>query len=243
LRVRKTKAMADNKRLYFIPIIARALDNESPKRAMVEAFDDITKLGNLSEYKEGFRQFLEFVKAVFKPTDKRAEKTIQMVKNAIHQLTYDLATDTFEGFEQHKEALLTALKSNPVWNAEYERIKEEAQAFRAPETPIEVEILIGEQLLGSYSMSHDEISSSSIVPGWYVIRFSNGRVLWEGELTREDVIWTYAFPGKDMPMAAETDPHIQRPTKTVSLLNGEVIIHVFAGLETGRIILKSGQST
>ena len=35
--------MANTKRLYFVPIIARAIDSDDPKKAMVEAFDERRK--------------------------------------------------------------------------------------------------------------------------------------------------------------------------------------------------------
>jgi hypothetical protein len=234
--------MTDSKRLYFIPIIARALRSDDPKRAMEEAFSEIRKLSNQAEYKEGFRQFLEFVEVAVKPSAQDSEERIQIVKNAIYRLIYDLATDTFDGDEERKDDLIKAFRNIPEWKAEYERIKEDAQAFQAPETPMEVEVLKGDRIIGSSAISPEPTSISSISPGSYKIRFSNGRVLWEGDILRKDVIWAFAYPDKDLPMAAETEPSQREPTRTLHLLNGELIIQVFAGLETGEIRLNSGQS-
>ena len=234
--------MTDSKRLYFIPIIAHALSSDDPKRAMEEAFSEIRELGNLPEYEEGFRQFLEFVKSAITPSVQDTKERIQQIKNAIYRLIYDLATDTFDGDEKQKDALIKAFRSIPEWKGEYERIKEEAQAFQAPETPMEVEVLKGDRIIGSSAISTEPTYISPISPGRYTVRFSNGRVLWEGDILREDVIWAYAYPGKDLPMAAETEPSQREPTRTLSLLNGELIIQVFAGLETGGIRLNSGQS-
>ena len=232
--------MSDSNRLYFIPIIARAISSENPKQAMDEAFDEIRKLGNQPEYQEGYRQFLKFVKTAAEPSGEETDRKNQMIRNAIHRLIYDLVTDTFDGDEDHKNALINAIKSNPEWGAEYERIKDEAQDFLAPEAAIEIEILKGDQLIGSISAIKEPYQVSPIFPGKYTIRFSNGRVLWEGDITREDVIWTYAFPGRDLPMAAKTEPIQQEPTRTLTLLDGELIIYVFAGLESGRFRIKSG---
>ncbi len=234
--------MTDSKRLYFIPIIARALSSDDPKQAMEEAFSEIRKLGNQPEYEEGFRQFLEFVKSANTPSAQDSEERIQQIKNAIHALIYDLATDTFDGDEERKDDLIKAFRNIPEWKAEYERIKEEAQAFQAPETPMEVEVLKGGRIIGSSAISPESTSISSISPGSYKIRFSNGRVLWEGDILREDVIWAFAYPDKDLPMAAETEPSQRKPTRTLHLLNGELIMQVFAGLESGEIRLSSGQS-
>ena len=234
--------MTDSKRLYFNPIIARALSSDDPKRAMEDAFSEIRKLGNQPEYEEGFRQFLEFVKSAITPSAQDSEERFQLVKNAIYRLIYDLATDTFDGDEEQKDALIKAFRNIPEWKAEYERIKEEAQAFQVPETPMEIEVLKGDRIIGSSAISTEPTYISPISPGRYTVRFSNGRVLWEGDILREDVIWAFAYPDKDLPMAAETEPSQREPTRTLSLLNGELIMQVFAGLETGEIRLKSGQS-
>jgi hypothetical protein len=232
--------MTDSKKLYFIPIIAQALSSVDPKQAMEEAFSEIRELGIQAEYEEGFRQFLKFVEVAVKPSAKDSKERVQLVKNAIYHLIYDLATDTFDGDEEQKDALVNAFRSIPEWKAEYESIKKEAQAFRAPETPMKVELLKGNQIIGSSVLSAKTTFIVSIRPGRYTIRLSNGRVLWEGVISPKDVIWAFAYPDKDLPMAAETEPSQTEPTKTLNLLNGELIIQVYAGLESGEIRLKSG---
>jgi hypothetical protein len=163
-----------------------------------------------------------------------------MIRNAIHRLIYDLVTDTFDGDEDHKNALINSIKSNPEWGVEYERIKDEAQDFLASEVALEIEVLKGDHLIGSISTIKESDLVSPISPGKYTIRFSNDRVLWEGDITSEDVIWTYAFPGRDLPMAAETEPIQREPTRILTLLDGELMIYVFAGLESGSFRIKSG---
>ena len=120
-------------------------------------------------------------------------------------------------------------------------IEGEAGAFLAKETTIEVEILKGDQVIGTFSFSGDPAYISPVTPGKYMARFSNGRVLWEGKLTKEDLIWAFAFPEKDLAMAAETEPSQRETTKTITLLEGEIEIRVFAGLESGKIVIESGK--
>jgi hypothetical protein len=81
------------------------------------------------------------------------------------------------------------------------------------------------------------------LPGKHKVRLSNGRVLWEGDLEKEDLIWAFAFPERDLPMAAQTESHVQEPTKTLSLLEGELIMYVYAGLESGKMRLVREKST
>jgi hypothetical protein len=231
--------MANSKKFYFIPIIAAALKHDDPKRAMHQAFDEIQELGKQPEYKEGFLGFQKFAKASLRPPGEHPEKGIQMVRDAIHRLMYDLATGTFQGDEEQAASFIRALRSHPEWNAEYERIKAEAREFLDPEAPIEVEVIKEKETIGSMPISSLPACVSSINPASYTIRLSNGRVLWEGELTREEVIWTFAFPAKDLAMAAKTEPQQREPTKTVSLLGGELVMYVFAGLEAGEIRIES----
>lgn len=235
--------MSDSNRLYFIPIIAHALGRDDSKQAMEDAFDEIKALGNQPEYAEGYQQFLEFVNETLKPPVLESERKTQLVSNALQRLIYDLVTDTFRGDHEQKNALINSFKANPEWNAEYERIKKEAQDYLAPVESIEIEVFKDKNKIGTLSISDKSSSISSIFPDRYSIRLSNGRVLWEGDLTQKDVIWTYAFPEKDLAMAAETETLDPHPTKTISLLGGEIVLFVYAGLESGKLTIKHGQTT
>ena len=235
--------MSDSKRLYFIPIIAHALGHNDPKRAMEDAFDEIKELGSQPEYSEGYQQFLAFVNETLMPPALESERKTQLISNTLQRLIYDLVTDTFRGNLEQKDALINAFRANPEWNTEYERIKKEAQDFLAPVESIEIEVFKDENDIGTLSISDKQSSISSIFPERYSIRLSNGRVLWEGNLTHKDVIWTAAFPEKDLAMAAETETLEPQPTRTIPLLGGELVLLVYAGLESGKLTIKHGQTT
>ena len=72
-------------------------------------------------------------------------------------------------------------------------------------------------------------------PGYYCLRLSTGRTLWEGELSERDLFWSRAFPGQALDLAAGTGPREQRTSREVDLLGGEVVLRVCPGLETGCI--------
>ena len=237
------KKMADDKNLYFISILARAIESRDQKGAMVKAFDEIIRLGDQAAYKEGFRQFQAFVKAAIKSSGKTPDGKIQFIEDATYKIIFDLVTDTFEGNEEQKQNFINALKSSSRWNTEFERIKNEAKACLPPDSSIEVEIIKNGQAFYSSPFSTNALSIGHIFPGKYTIRLSNGRVLWEGDLTRDDVIWAYAYPEQDLAMAAETEAFEQAPTRIIPLLEGELTMHVFAGLESGRITLKIEKRT
>lgn len=230
--------MSDSKELYFIPIIANALGRDDPKQTLEEAFDEIWELGRKPEYAEGYRQFLAFINETLAPHILKNGRKTRLISDAFQHSIYDLVTDTFNGGHEQKNALINTIEANPEWNAEYERIKEEALEFIAPEAPVEIEVFQDTNKIGILSISDKPGSISMVFPDRYSIRLSNGRVLWEGDLTPNDLIWTYAFPEKDIAMAADTEALEPEPTKTISLLGGEIVLFVIAGLESGKLTIK-----
>jgi hypothetical protein len=233
--------MIAEKKLYFIPVIARALQSDDPRRALEEAFEEIRELGKRAEYQEGYQQFREFIKTALTPSDEASDERVRLLNDAIFRLLHDLATDIFEGDEEQEEALLGILRSYPEWDAEYTRIVEELHALFPANIQLRVEVLKGDRIIGSFPLSPDPAVIGSVTPGSYTVQFSNGRVLWKGELSKEALIWAYAFPGKDLAMAAETEVSRGKHTRTISLLGGEIMLSVFAGLESGQIRMESGK--
>jgi len=233
--------MIADKKLFFIPPIARALQSDDPRRALEEAFEEIRELGKDDEYQEGYQQFKEFIKTALTPSDEAPEQRMRLLKDAIHRLLHDLATDTFEGDEDQKEALIATLRSYPEWEAEYIRIVEELKALFPSNIQLKVELLRGNQVIASIPISSDPAVIDAITPGNYTFQLSNSRILWEGPLGKEDLIWAYAFPEKDLAMAAETETSEREPTRKISLLNGEITISVFPGLEAGQIRIESAK--
>jgi hypothetical protein len=75
----------------------------------------------------------------------------------------------------------------------------------------------------------------SIRPGTYNFKLDTGRLLWSGPLTEKDLIWVYAFPSKDLALAADTGEAESLWTQELRLLEDLVIIRVFPGIESGRI--------
>lgn len=234
--------MIAEKKLYFIPVIVRALQSGDPRRALEQAFEEIRELAKEAEYQEGYQQFKEFIKTALTPSDEASDERVRLLKSAIYRLLQDLATDTFEGDEDQKEALLRILRSYPEWDTEYIRIVEELNALSLTNVQLRVELLRGDRIIGSLPLSPDPAIIGSVFPGSYTVQFSNGRILWEGELSKEDLLWAYAFPGKDLAMAAETEVSQGKPTRTISLLGGEIMLSVFAGLESGQIRMESGKA-
>ncbi len=225
--------MDESKGLYFIPMIAEALKSNDPQRALKEAFEKIMELGRKPEYQEGFRQFDEFVKAASISFLEKTPGGAEAFQDAIDLLIHDLATDTFEGEKEEKISLIETLKRFPEWYHTYEQIKEASEDFTPPLEPLEIEILKDGKLLGSFPITPNPPPITPVLPGFYTLRFTNGRVLWEGRIHAEDVFWADAHPEEDLPLAAQTETARAEPTRTIALFDGEIEMHIFAGLEAG----------
>ena len=75
-----------------------------------------------------------------------------------------------------------------------------------------------------------------IIPGDYVFSLGTGQLLWEVTLDEKDLFLTGTDPGKNLPLAADTD-EVRRSEarREISLMDGELVVRVFAGLENGWI--------
>jgi hypothetical protein len=71
--------------------------------------------------------------------------------------------------------------------------------------------------------------------GLYRLRLSTGRLLWEGRLGEAELLWSRAFPGEGLQLAADTGSGEHRVSLRLELLRGEVVMRVLPGLETGTI--------
>jgi len=73
----------------------------------------------------------------------------------------------------------------------------------------------------------------SIFPGHYQIRLDTGLVIWERYLNEQELLWASAFPTKTLKMAADTGEPGSEPTCEFSLMDGALMLRVFAGIESG----------
>ena len=74
-----------------------------------------------------------------------------------------------------------------------------------------------------------------VLPGLYRLRLSTGRLLWEGRLGEEDLLWRRAFPGECLQLAASTGDGERRVSRRIEMLGGEVVLSLLPGVETGAI--------
>lgn len=85
-------------------------------------------------------------------------------------------------------------------------------------------------------------SVGDITQGAYQISLDTGRVLWQGHLTAQDLLWAKAFPGEPLRMAADTDQVKQRPVREISLLEGALTLRIYPGVEAGSLEIELNTS-
>ena len=216
--------MSEN--LYFIPIIARALQEPDVEEALWKAFREIKRMRAEEQYAEGFKNFNLFMKEVYN----RYQIT---VTDNIYELIARLSTGMFEGPTQEKESLLTIIRSRPEWETKYEAFcKMEVVENRKLEFPIiEVSNEKGRVVRKTFKKVPRRESFKEILPDRYKIKLVNtGWIIWEGKLTANQLIKTTLYA------AADTKSTQRNRPKRIDLLdNGEVILRTYAGNESGRI--------
>ena len=231
-----------NNDLYFIPIIAKALDAPEKERALDEAFAKIELLGQEAKCQEGFKQFQRLMNVV---DDKTVGQDVQsLLADIMESLFIELATGILDD-SQEKESALTKVNSRAEWRERYEMLCVELED--SSNRPYSIEMNWEEQgkvvETVSFEAAQRAASISNITPGSYSLRLSTGRLLWKGELTDNDLIWSHAFPGRALDLAADTGEASQEASLEISLLDGEVLTHIYPGIENGcmEIVLQSSR--
>jgi len=223
--------------LYFIGIIAKALSQRETGESLKQAFEEIRSLGSKPEYKQGFRQFKRFMNVIKDHVKKKHSNMLEA--DLISEMIIDMATDNFDGNDKDKQEVLNIIKSYPQLQKEHEQFVAEIKGLSRKSKGIGISVSRGNRIIGSVTFADIPASKTiyDITPGIYSIAFDTGRLIWKGELAGQDLVWARAYPGKPVKLAADTTQRKANPTRKISFFNGEIIIRVFAGIESGRIVI------
>jgi hypothetical protein len=114
-----------------------------------------------------------------------------------------------------------------------------------PDPGIEIVFERNGACLAAITYRHRRIirTITKVKPGQFILKFKIGRVIWSDELKKEDLIWSEAFPGEGLRLAAETEQPATKASRIIRLFNGEVILRIIPGIEHGNIdILFKGEN-
>lgn len=233
--------MSDSKSLYFIPLIDEALGSDSPKLALAHAFKKINELGRTKEYENGFLQFRAFMKTIVESHIGDSAERKQTIRDAIYQLLYDLVTNSYDGSDKEKNAMIESFIKDKNWRSEYERIKSELADFMEPNPPMGIEVTKDGKMIASFAVTEVPINMTKVDPGQYIVMLSNGMILWEGKLLKKHLVWLEAYGDKDLPMAAKTEKDTPQTTLSEPLMGGDLIMDVIPDLQSGEIRFSYGK--
>jgi hypothetical protein len=222
-----------NKNLYFVQIIAEALQAPEPRQEIKKAFEKIKHLGQQPEYHQGYLQFQQFMEQVLKSDIEPELISQQILMDAVFQLATGLIPeDSMEG-----KKLLEVIKTNPILQEEFDRVSK--QALQSETGLDQLELIVEKNGLpvGSFPIKSSVplLEMRGITPGTYEVRLNTGRVLWQADLREEDLLWSAAFPEEALDLAADTGESFRRITKEFTILGGEITIRVYPEIESGRI--------
>ena len=222
--------------LYFISRFIRAFDAQDRAKALQDGFRAIRRMGERPAYEDGFSQYNAFMEEVARQASLKGRDVPDDAAVAVDAVIIGLATDTFEGDEADKEALLSLISSRPDWRDKYEAVRADLEREDIPPAPLQIVVTRDEVETQSLSFARAVATRTltGVLPGRYTLKLSTGRVIWEEVLKKEDLEWAVAFPGRALDLAA-ADPETPEgtPTREIRLLGGEVVVLVFPGLEAG----------
>ena len=115
--------------------------------------------------------------------------------------------------------------------------------------PMSVEVIVERNDVVVASSSFEQAVGAHVVngiePGDYRLKLDTGRLLWAGHLSEKDLVWSMAYPGEGLSVAADTEETPRRSTREFDLLDGTLTLRVYPGVETGslQIELKNARST
>lgn len=226
-----------SKDLSFIPIIAKALQSDNPKKALLEAFHEIRQLSNRADHKQMYIQFQKFIDTIYQQTEaKYLEKDFSDL--VVKELILELTTDTFEGDSKEKDAAIALINSEEKWQDIYNQITKQLQDQPEPSYTIFIEKDSKRINTITLTESVNIYLMKDIFPGHYTIKLNTGRVLWDSEFSDEDLIWTRAYPDIPLKLAADTDDKEASSKREINLLDNKLVIQVFPGMESGTLKIK-----
>jgi len=224
-----------NRHLYFIELLQKALESRTPQSALQDAISDIKSLSMRVEYKAGYVNFLKFINVIEKELSNDSE-----IKDSIEywfnlQNAIEIFLNDFDGSVGEKQTVLDYFKAD----IDFEDLKNEIETYIETQAPLLIEIVRNDQTINTFDpdSSKDIFVIRGISPGDYSIRLSNGRLLWHSRLDKNSLLWSEAFPNKEYPAAAMTEPLTVESTISTEICDNSFNLNVIPGLETGTIVI------
>ena len=224
----------ESKNLYFLKLIQSAYESNNKQSSFEKVFDEIKSKITDPEYEIAYINFQHFIQTVESKLMNKNDLKESIKYSYFYDLMIDILSDNFIGTEKEKQEILDFCYKDP----EFKKIHSDISNFKTVGL-LSIEVLKNDKLLGSQqcSINSKPLIVFNVTPGEYTIQLSNGRLLWNKKLVAKDIMWKQAFPDKEFLAAAMTEPTKSLISITELLLNGEVSLDIFPGIESGIIKL------
>lgn len=221
--------------LYFIKLLQEAFESETPKTALKDAIGKIKSMSTSEEFKVGYENFVSFIHVMEKELSIDAEIRDSAEYWFNLQKGIAILLDDFDGPKGERQTVLDYFKGD----IDFEELKNEIETYIEKQAPLLIEIIRDDQTINTFDpgSSKDIFVTRGISPGDYSIRLSNGRLLWHSRLNENSLLWSEAFPNKEYPAAAMTEPLTAESSISTEICDNSFILKVIPGLEAGTIII------
>ena len=176
---------------------------------------------------------LYFIPKIFKAIES-CDPNHELEKAFKEILSLGCDTQYRQGLEQFIQ-FIGAVHDYSLYNAQ--NLSSIRSADWPPHDGIEIDIERNGACLATVTYRHSKTVRiiTNVAPGHFTLKFKIGRVIWSGQLKREDLIWSEAFAGEELRLAAKTEKTAKKASRVIRLLNDEIILQVIPGIEHGNI--------
>jgi hypothetical protein len=222
-----------NNELYFLPLIEQAFTQKDPQVPLHEIFEKIKELGGQDQNRVGYSQFCAFMDLV-----RQHDEANNM--DALLLVIVDMALDESNDLSEKTSRFIERVMSDPDLKAGYELLQREIRELETEKTEPVLDIFYNRVLLQKLVLPElpGTIALENLTPGFYQIQLSTGRVIWQDMLTAEDLLWSKAYPMKQLELAAETDETKPDQIRSITTFQESITIRIYPGIEGGSMELE-----
>ena len=214
------------------------MKQSDPASALREAFAQLLQLGQRSGYGRSYGQFRLFMRAAKLYAE--TEGALSGTPRSAQELIIDLVSHGFEGNPEERRRASDWIQANLSWVGQSRTACAAVSRFDEHPTAPGIRVLKGDTYINTLFLPEEDgvASISGLEPGEYALLLETGRLIWQGRLTERQLIWAGAFPNQPLDLAAATGDVGCPSTVEERLLDGELVLRVFPGMETGRMEIK-----
>jgi hypothetical protein len=226
-----------NRDLFFIPILAEALQSRDAGDGLRSAFSRIEVLGRLPAHRTGLRQFRMFMSAAARH---RATGESDALETPImQQLILELAAGALDEFPIEREFVAQVVRARAHWQRACDELRREGSVTEIRGGALGLVLRREGHIIKTIRLSPEAplANVGEIGPGAYCLELDGGRVIWSRQLGKQELLWWAANSADPLELAA--DSHIPRtgraPTSEDRAADGFLLVRIFAGVDYGRM--------